>query len=111
MAVAGHYAYLARRFGFHVIDITQPTTLVDLDIIEEIGDIQFPMVEDMTVAGDRLYVTLIGEGLYIFDISSPAHPVEIGFFPSGSAEDIVLRKGTIYVSYGLAGLYLFQVLP
>lgn len=102
---------LAGRSGFHVIDMTQPIAPVDLGLIEELGGKRYASVEDMMVAGDRLYVTTASDGFYVFDISTPAQPVEIGLSPLSCTEKVGVRNGIIYVSCGSAGLYLFQTTP
>ena len=77
--------------GVDVIDVS------DLSSPVIVGNIDNAPVNEGVVDGDFLYLCNSLEGLVIFDISDPAHPVETSTTAIWGANDVTVHDGIAYV--------------
>ncbi len=98
--INGNYAYVpAREGGLHIVDISHSPA------VYQVGHWQYKnngCVSDVHVEGNYAY-TCTYNGLYILDVSSPAAPVQAGYYgdperPSDYNGNVVyIDKGYAYV--------------
>jgi hypothetical protein len=97
-----------RRRGFAILHLDAGS--LDLTLH---GELHEPGVfyDNMTVAGDRLYVPAHAYGIRIFDISNPVTPVLIGSLEEGfdDAFHIAIDGTTAYVADGAGGLKIVDL--
>ncbi|HCK65994.1 MAG TPA: hypothetical protein DHW49_06990 [Anaerolineae bacterium] len=72
----GNYLFLVGVRDLYIIDIANPKSIKLAKTIKNFNN--HNIMEHATVKGNLLFVA--GEGLYIFDISTPTNPVQIGFY-------------------------------
>ena len=72
--------------------------------------VDFPGV---TVAGSLAYVAASNEGVYIIDVSDPAHPVEAGYYdtPGAAQRSPSVVGNSIYVADRGGGLVILGFMP
>lgn len=101
VAVQGQYAYVGVGLRLVVLDVTDPTTPVELG-----STAPFPyFVEDIVVSGTLACVAAGGAGLRVVDVTDPANPVEVGFWDSpGYAEGVAISGTVAYLADGPYGL-------
>jgi hypothetical protein len=84
LAISGNHAYIENRAIDHrlsVIDVSDPTTPVK---VAELTSGIFFYYFDLKTSGDYLYLdTGVTQTIYIFDISDPLSPNEVGSFYYG----------------------------
>lgn len=93
------YAYLCDQNLITVLDVsdpTAPTPVYETVTVEK--------AIDLTLAGNKLYVTMEGDGLVILDVSSPTHIQEVLTLPYWDAYSTVVDAGRLYVAAGWRGL-------
>jgi hypothetical protein len=100
--------------GLHEVSDARPTYPL-------LGSIAFPslhFVNQLRVVGTRLYLTVSGTGatgLYVYDVSDPAAPVQLGYFAAGDLGDVDVIGDVAYAvdrsffDDGVAGLYAIDV--
>jgi hypothetical protein len=88
VAVSGHYAYVADFTGLHVIDVSDPAQP------RRVGGNSAFNAFDVTIAGNKVFVTAGAEGLMILDLFrvpvrlepvSPQQPGTLRFLLRGEA--------------------------
>jgi hypothetical protein len=90
--------------ALHVVDVSNPytpTELVEIPLNSRPNAVLF--------AHDRVLLTVSG-GVLMYDVSDPAHPVELGLLPTGynTAVGVQVQGGLVYATAGEAGLFVFQ---
>jgi hypothetical protein len=110
VAVSGNYAYIADGDqGLKVIDVSDPT---DPD---QVGSLEIPGIAGgVAVSGNDAYVTDgrwsgitndVDDGLRVIDVSTPASPIEVGFFdPPGYTRGVAVSGSYAYVTNGNFGV-------
>ncbi len=95
VAVSGHHAYVAGH-TLNVLDVTNPAAPVLLAEVPT-GD-EFP--SRLAITGNHLYITTLGAGLLIADITEPATPRFIGHadLPSYYTYGVMVSNGFAYVA-------------
>lgn len=85
VAIQGDYVYIGvgpRFVTMNIADRTQPAMLAQTDVLAD-------LVRDVAVAGNYAYLSLVGAGLGVFDITDPASPQQVASldisWPGGSA--------------------------
>jgi hypothetical protein len=64
------------------------------------------------VSGYYAYVACENDGLKIFDITDPAHPVRVAAYGlPGHTRDVAVSGGYVYVASFESGLYVFKFSP
>ncbi len=111
MCVRGNLLYVtAHAYGLRIYDVTDPAAPVLRGSLTD-GFVDAFAVD---VAGDTAYVADGAGGLKWVDISDPAHPVVLGgetlASASGTAEDVRVKDGRVYVAAGGAGLATYTSL-
>jgi len=102
IAVEGDHAYLAGG-EFRVVDITAPHAPLLVGSCASPG-------HALVVGGGYAYVLVSWEGIRIIDISEPANPAEIGFFPAnGPLCELQLVGDMIYLGEQYYGLKIVDV--
>lgn len=96
-ASSGNWRVSSVRTSFSLVNISNPhepqLLFTDSEFSEKHGEILFVEMSEA-----HAFVTLINNGLKIFDISSPTNPVEVAHLEfSGFWTDIEIRGGTAYV--------------
>ena len=66
---------------------------------------------DVTVANDQAFVVSQQDGLYVFDVSSPVTPRQIGYYPlsTGSAQSVTLVGNLLFVGSSDGGLQILSI--
>lgn len=119
MALQGHYVYLIDSSHLWVLDVGDPTHPTVVSARETQGE-----PTGLVVSENTAYVTTGGHdcgvgvvrtcsgSLQLFNISNPAHPVEIGYYETAQrAEDVAVKGDLIYVTSGIGGLYVLRHVP
>jgi hypothetical protein len=106
VAVQGNYAYVGVGLRLAVLDVSDPTTLMELG-----STAPFPhFVEGIVVSGTLAYIAAGGAGLRVVDVSDPANPTELGAWDSpGYAEGVAVSGSTAYLADGPFGLWTVDV--
>lgn len=100
-AVQGNYAYVG--VGTHVLilnisDPSQPTVVGQTGMMPD-------LVSHVTVSGTHAYVADGNNGIYIFDVSDPAHPSQTGVFTAtGYATSVAVAGNYAYIVYDYGGI-------
>jgi hypothetical protein len=116
--LCGNYAYLgsiglvnlgggaytpADTSTVSVIDISDPSKPHRVSQVSVKGPVQ-----DFAVENDRLYVLAPDTGTYIYNISNPLAPVQLGFTPDGSYS-VSVKDSIAYFSGGSGGVIIVDV--
>ncbi len=107
MVVRGKYAYVGGEYGFSVLDVSNPSQVV------EVGYLALP-VADLEVVGKYAYVAAKEAGLQVVDISDPLAPLRVGACVTpGEAVAIAVESGEsrrrVYLSIAKKGLWTIDV--
>lgn len=94
---SGDYVYVTDSRNLYVIDIGNPQAIKLAKTIKNFNNLDY--IEYVTVSENLLF--MVYEGLYIFDVSVPAKPVQIGFYglPLGVDyfDNVVISNETAWV--------------
>ncbi len=105
VAVEGDYAYVTDFEALRVINISNPDSPVEVAFYFAPTGL-FP--SELTVQDGLAFVANAGEGLAIIDVSYPLDPALVEFIDTpGSAFNVSLDSGRVYVCDGAAGLRIF----
>jgi hypothetical protein len=92
----------------HILDVSEPTTpklIKTLDLPDGATD-----ATDLAVTQNSLYLTTRGRGLYIYDITHPANPLQIGSYSKlQEANSIAINGNVVYVANGTNGLAALSI--
>ncbi len=104
--VSGSYAYIGDdQEGLEIIDISDPTTPVEVGQFDDYG-----VICDIYVSGSYAYLAEGVDGLKIIDISDPTAPVEVGHFDDGGyASNVHISGSYAYVADGEDGLEIIDI--
>lgn len=106
IAVAGNYAYVGVGSRLTALDISTPSSPQELGSSEPFG----VAVRNVEVLGNSAFVAAGGAGLYIVDISDPAHLTVIGNYKSsGYTEGVAVVGKYAYVADGPGGLRVIDI--
>ncbi|KAF5411984.1 MAG: hypothetical protein C5S47_02505 [Candidatus Methanogasteraceae archaeon] len=101
-AVSGNYTYMGQGQDFVVLDVSSPTSPVELGRVMTSG-----IVCGVAVSGDYAYVVDCWDGLVIVDISNKAAPVLAGSYDTaGHAHGVAVSGDYAYVADEGNGLIL-----
>ena len=107
--VENNLAYLVNYDYLIIIDLSDPSEPAIVGVYGSNKKYQFC---NIFVSNGHAYITdeLYG-GLWIFDVSNPTHPVEKGYYHSGSgdSEGITVVGQHAYVAHGSSGLQIVDV--
>jgi len=109
--VVGRYAYVADRWGgLRVIDVQSAAHPVEIGFVAFAGD-----ARDVVVSGNYAYLADYASyadipRLRLFDLSAPAHPVQINGYSTSSVEDVAVADGLAY-AVNSTGLRIVQLNP
>jgi len=79
-----------------------------IDVIGRVG--VGDVARGVDAAGDVAFLAASKEGLYIFDISEPARPIELGRFkPERAVNRVAVSKGRAYLANDSAGLVILDI--
>jgi uncharacterized repeat protein (TIGR01451 family) len=92
VAVAGDLLYVVDG-GLHVVDVTTPTMPVEVGVYTPTAAVY----TRIAVQGDYAWVLDNVDGLYLFDVSQPASPSPLGFYPFSQGRDVVMDGNLIYL--------------
>jgi hypothetical protein len=94
-------AYLsAFQEGVFVLDVTDPT---DPQLIAQIPSTVpgVTPIYEVTVAGERAFLSEGSATLRIYDVSEPSDPLELAPFDArGDTRDIAVKEGVVYLGFG-----------
>lgn len=120
--VEGSLAYITRSYsydpyypsepgGLDIVDFSDPTdphVVSSIDLYRNAGG--------LTISGDYVYFTCVGDGFYpppgslqIVDVSNPTNPLVVGQVEIYFASDVALQDDIAYVSAGAQGLMSVDV--
>ena len=101
VTLAGQYAYVIDDVGMAVIDRADVlhAYVVSYPEFDRLGG-------GVAVSGGYAYVTSASQGLYIFDVSDPAQPIQTALFPLESPAGVAVAGRYAYIS----GLDSFRIL-
>lgn len=107
MTDAYHFASIYRNY-FIVYDISNPAG------VQELGRCEIPvdskLVESISAAPPYVFCAQGSSGIRVIDVTKPASPSELGVFnEAGSASDIFMSGGYIYVADANSGLKIFKM--
>ncbi len=106
VAVADNYAFVGVGSRLTVLDISTPSSPRELGSSEPFS----AAVRDVEVFGNTAFVAAGGAGLYIVDISDPAHPTTLGNYKSsGYTEGVTAAGKYAYVADGPDGLRIVDI--
>lgn len=105
--VAGDFAYINKRVGLSIVNISDPTH------IQEVGWLAIRQnygITDIKIQGTRVYLAAQESGLAIVDVSNPATPTEIGRFTAATPVLSVEVSGNLaYLAIGAGGVAALDV--
>lgn len=105
VAVEGNFAYVTDFESLHVIDIADPGSPAIVGLLTR--DTLF-FSSELKVQDGLAFVTDAIGGLAIIDVSIPSNPTEVQYIDTpGSAFNVSLDGGRVYISDGQAGLRIF----
>jgi len=105
IVVVENYAYVADRFGLHVIDITNPILPTMVSSCKTPGS-----AVAVTASGNYAYIADSDSGLRVIDITNPITPTEVGFYDTpGSAIGITVSERYAYVADYDHGLRVIDI--
>jgi len=94
-------AYLsAFQDGVFVLDVTDPT---DPQLIAQIPSTVpgVTPIYEVTVAGERAFLSEGSATLRIYDVSEPSDPLELAPFDArGDTRDVAVKDGVVYLGFG-----------
>ena len=106
-AAKGEIVYIANpQIGIDVVNITEPSTPMRISVISStLG------VTCLTIHDNYLYAGKHGNGLNVFDISTPASPVLLGsYYDNDGGEELGVRgNGTLMAVADNYGVELFDI--
>jgi hypothetical protein len=119
-AVAGEVAYVAATDGFAVVDITDPT---EPSVLAERRDIEtdteqallgiwdlWPWEDRLAVVGPGQYSPNLPNGVALFDVSDPADPEQVAFYPTEShIHNTYFEDGIVYLTGRDPGMSVVMV--
>jgi len=102
--VSGDYAYIVKDFDFHLIDVSDPSTPINLGLCDAPSYIYGSYLVE-----DYLFLACKAAGIRIYDISVPTTPALIGSIAVDEAFDIFVVDNYAYVANGTDGLRIFDI--
>jgi len=104
-AVSGNYAYVGQGQDLVVLDVSNPSQLLELGRIYTLG-----LVYDIKISGSYAYVADENTGLVIADISNPAAPIFTGSYnTAGDARGVAVSGSYAYVADGNNSLVIIDI--
>ncbi|MDQ2996411.1 MAG: IPT/TIG domain-containing protein, partial [Chloroflexota bacterium] len=105
VAVSGTLAYIGEGSELTILDVSNPATPARLG-----GLTTRERVQDIELAGNRLYLTDDHDGLLIVDVADPAHPQLLGSIDTpGQAYDVQVVGNRAYLADGEEGMRIIDV--
>jgi len=106
VAVRSNIAYVANPYGLEVLNVSNPSAPVQLSVL--------PFSYDSThlsIHGDKLFVGRHGQGINVYDISTPSSPSFISsYWDDDEGEELGLRSNdTILCVADNYGIELFDI--
>ncbi|MBN2004368.1 MAG: hypothetical protein JXA21_13520 [Anaerolineae bacterium] len=94
IAVVGNLAFIVDG-GLHIVRLSNPaTSVVEAGLYNPLG----AAYSRIAVRGNRAYILDILDGLHVLDVSEPAFPFEVGFYPVEQGRDVTVdRNDNVYV--------------
>jgi hypothetical protein len=110
MALAGDYLYVtAHDYGIRIFDVSSPA---QPNLVSSLGS-GLDDAYALAVEGDTAYVADGAGGLKVIDLSDRGTPVIVrGENPdsaAGTAQDVLIHSGRIYMAVGGAGVAVYDV--
>ena len=95
--LAGNLVYVigGDRGSLLIVDVSDPANLVGVSFYDPPGGDG----RGVAIRGNDAYVAAGEQGLFVVDVSEPAHPAEVGHLP-GRAWDVAISDSTAYVAGG-----------
>ncbi len=104
--LADNRTYLGEGPRLTVLDVTDATTPTVLGKSKPMPNI----VEDVMAVGNTVYVADGESGLFLFDVTNPAAPAQLGVYDTpGSAQSVFVTGTVAYVANGSSGLRVLNV--
>jgi hypothetical protein len=95
LQVVGNLVYMAASY-FLVVDVT------DLNNPVEVSRWEGGYVSDCAVVGNRMYLATGGDGVVVFDVTTPANPIRLTRGPSlGQASSLQVDGNRVFTEFGL----------
>jgi hypothetical protein len=105
VAISGNLAYIGEGSELTVLDVSNPAAPTRIG-----GLTTRERVQDIELAGSRLYLTDDHDGLLIVDVADPSHPSLLGSIDTpGEAYDVQVIGDRAYVADGGDGLRIIDV--
>ena len=104
-AISGTLAYIGEGSELTVLDVSNPAAPTRIG-----GLTTHERVQDIELAGSRLYLTDDHDGLLIVDVADPGHPALLGNIDTpGEAYDVQVVGNRAYIADGGGGLQIIDV--
>lgn len=102
VAVSGDLVFVATSAGFYVVDVSDPT---NLRLLADVPDAYF--CDGISALGSHVYVCGNHQGILIFDVTDPTHPVQCGSMDTPNyAYTAAVTPDYTYEADGDYGLYV-----
>jgi len=106
VAVSGGRAYMGNGPRLFILDVSDPAHPRFLGRSGVLG----AFVRDVVVRDGYAYVANGAAGLHIFNVTDPAHPLEVGFYDTpGWTVGVVVSGNYAYVADGDNGFLVFDI--
>ncbi|MBW6515380.1 MAG: hypothetical protein K0B81_02030 [Candidatus Cloacimonetes bacterium] len=103
VTISWPYLYASARYGFSIIDISNPFAPLEVHF-EPLSN-----VYDIEVMNQLAYIAYEG-GLRIYDVSQPSDPQELGFCDlPATARSVQVRGDFAYLAIGSSGLSIVRI--
>jgi hypothetical protein len=101
VAVAGNYAYVADGTALRVINVSDPTDPVEVGAYDGLTE-----ALGVAVSGSYAYVADGTNGLWVFNISTPSNPLQVGHLAiTSDAQPFLAKSIALCGAYALVGTY------
>ncbi|MBC7234517.1 MAG: hypothetical protein H5T69_01655 [Chloroflexi bacterium] len=108
VVVDGRYAYVSMKWhGLRVIDVLDPAHPLEVAWVREhVNQLSLHLVK----VGDYVYMAAEGDGVLIYNVSTPTNPRYVGRCHNGqNAESVFVKGRYAYVAVGNNGLSIYNI--
>ncbi len=105
MALRGNLLFVAdQEKGLHILDTTDPSNLQEVSFLPLTGPLG-----NLVLYENYIYMTVLGRGVQIIDVTDVQSPVESGLVPGNTLYRLALVDSHLYVLSKEAGLEIYDL--